>query len=314
MADKIDQVNGYDIDLPPDATPSIASLTATGTIKSSNGSVPKTGYAGLATAIDTSSVYQGYLDIVKGSSTAANVQTAKYYADKIVRSTNTSTSFTLNLPSLSNGASQTLATETYVTSRGYVTQNDIDSYIDATFIIDALGYTPQSQLATQTAYTNKGSATKVPQITTNALGQVTGIAEVTIAATSLYKHDVVITDSTSSNKLCFVLYLPDSTALGVQDALTLLYNGMTQWHKSSIPLTIVTEEWTSGEFYPRHTLSSVTTSGLTVTQFTIQPMEGKIVYNQVQGLLTISSATKSYYTRTLSIVDNVTLMIKSLIG
>lgn len=38
----------------------------------------------------------------------------------------------------------------------------------------------QSALSTQTAYTSKGSATKVPQITTNTLGQVTGITEVTI--------------------------------------------------------------------------------------------------------------------------------------
>ena len=38
----------------------------------------------------------------------------------------------------------------------------------------------QDALATQTAYTSKGSATKVPQITTNTLGQVTNITEVTI--------------------------------------------------------------------------------------------------------------------------------------
>lgn len=40
--------------------------------------------------------------------------------------------------------------------------------------------TYQTKLGTQTAYTSKGSATKVPQITTNTLGQVTGITEVTI--------------------------------------------------------------------------------------------------------------------------------------
>lgn len=39
----------------------------------------------------------------------------------------------------------------------------------------------QDKLATQTAYTSQGSATKVPQITTNALGQVTGITEVNIS-------------------------------------------------------------------------------------------------------------------------------------
>ena len=38
----------------------------------------------------------------------------------------------------------------------------------------------QAALSTQTAYTSKGSATKVPQITTNTLWQVTGITEVTI--------------------------------------------------------------------------------------------------------------------------------------
>lgn len=38
----------------------------------------------------------------------------------------------------------------------------------------------QDALSTQTAYTAKGSATKVPQITTNSLGQVTGITEITI--------------------------------------------------------------------------------------------------------------------------------------
>lgn len=38
----------------------------------------------------------------------------------------------------------------------------------------------QDELSTQTAYSAKGSATKVPQITTNNLGQVTNITEVTI--------------------------------------------------------------------------------------------------------------------------------------
>lgn len=38
----------------------------------------------------------------------------------------------------------------------------------------------QSKLTTQTVYSNKGSATKVPKITTNSLGQVTNIQEVEI--------------------------------------------------------------------------------------------------------------------------------------
>ena len=41
--------------------------------------------------------------------------------------------------------------------------------------------TKQGTLTTQTAYTSKGTSTKVPQITTNTLGQVTDITEVDIS-------------------------------------------------------------------------------------------------------------------------------------
>lgn len=54
----------------------------------------------------------------------------------------------------------------------------------------------QSALATQTAYTSKGSATKVPQITTNTLGQVTGITEVTITQPEIKISDVQINGTT----------------------------------------------------------------------------------------------------------------------
>lgn len=50
----------------------------------------------------------------------------------------------------------------------------------------------QDALQTQTAYTTKGSATKVPQITTNSLGQVTGITEVTITQPSVYDGTLTI--------------------------------------------------------------------------------------------------------------------------
>lgn len=46
----------------------------------------------------------------------------------------------------------------------------------------------QDTLAAQTAYTSKGTATKVPQITTNSLGQVTGITEVTITGVTPASH------------------------------------------------------------------------------------------------------------------------------
>lgn len=50
----------------------------------------------------------------------------------------------------------------------------------------------QPALATQTAYTAKGSATKVAQITTNNLGQVTGISEVTISQPTVYNKTITL--------------------------------------------------------------------------------------------------------------------------
>ena len=52
--------------------------------------------------------------------------------------------------------------------------------------------TKQDTLSTQTAYTSKGSATKVPQITTNTLGQVTGITEVTITQPTVNNSTITI--------------------------------------------------------------------------------------------------------------------------
>lgn len=80
-----------------------------------------------------------------------------------------------------------------------------------------------TDIGDQTAYTSKGSATKVPQITTNSLGQVTGITEVTISGVTPASHNhgnitndgalqttdvaiangdkLVITDASDSNKV-----------------------------------------------------------------------------------------------------------------
>ena len=56
----------------------------------------------------------------------------------------------------------------------------------------------QDTLATQTAYSAKGSATKVPQITTNTLGQVTGITEVTITQPTVNNASLVIQKNSSN--------------------------------------------------------------------------------------------------------------------
>lgn len=56
----------------------------------------------------------------------------------------------------------------------------------------------QNALDTQTAYTSKGSATKVPQITTNTLGQVTGITEVTITQPTVNNWTLTIKQNWTS--------------------------------------------------------------------------------------------------------------------
>ena len=53
----------------------------------------------------------------------------------------------------------------------------------------------QNALDTQTAYTSKWSATKVPQITTNTLGQVTGITEVTISQPTVNNKTITFTQN-----------------------------------------------------------------------------------------------------------------------
>ena len=70
-----------------------------------------------------------------------------------------------------------------------VTNSDISGTISDSHIASASTWNgKQNALATQTAYSAKGSATKVPQITTNSLGQVTEINEVTISGVTPSSH------------------------------------------------------------------------------------------------------------------------------
>ena len=105
-----------------------------------------------------------------------------------------------------------------------VANGDISGTIADSHIASASTWNAkQDALDTQNAYTSQGSATKVPQITTNSLGQVTGITEVTISGVTPASHThgniqnsgtlqtndvtiatgdkLVITDSSNSNKV-----------------------------------------------------------------------------------------------------------------
>lgn len=96
---------------------------------------------------------------------------------------------------------------------------------DNTALATALGG-KQDALATQTAYTSKWSATKVPQITTNSLGQVTWITEVTITHPSQVSDtayasswDWVTTTAPSQNAVYDKISAMDTTISWKQDTL-----------------------------------------------------------------------------------------------
>lgn len=80
----------------------------------------------------------------------------------------------------------------------------VNSWITSTKVgtYDWYATSKQDKLTTQTAYSQKGSATKVPQITTNTLWQVTGITEVDIDAGETYNAGewISIRDTTNSRK------------------------------------------------------------------------------------------------------------------
>lgn len=113
----------------------------------------------------------------------------------------------------------------------------------------------QNALSTQTAYSAKGSATKVPQITTNSLGQVTSITEVTITQPDISwkadKTDVLLKNNTASFTPSWD-YNP-ATKKYVDDAIAWAwwwnvialtqaeYNALTESEKNDGKLRIITD-------------------------------------------------------------------------
>ena len=109
---------------------------------------------------------------------------------------------------LANNSDNTIASQkavkTYVDSKTIVDSALSDSSTNPVQnkVIKSALDNKQDTLATQTAYSAKGSATKVPQITTNTLGQVTGITEIDITHQSIktLKTDNTTAQSTSSSE------------------------------------------------------------------------------------------------------------------
>ena len=81
------------------------------------------------------------------------------------------------------------------TNTTYESKTAVSGGTDVSLVTTGEKYTwnnKQNALATQTAYNAKGTATKVPQITTNTLGQVTKIEEVTITQPTINNGQLTI--------------------------------------------------------------------------------------------------------------------------
>lgn len=96
-------------------------------------------------------------------------------------------------------AQQTVLNNTSGTNTWDQTASDFDikDLTDSTNLMSTWSW-KQDALSTQTAYTSKWSATKVPQITTNTLWQVTSISEVTIDQPTVNDSTITIQKNSSN--------------------------------------------------------------------------------------------------------------------
>lgn len=124
-----------------------------------------------------------------------------------------------------------------------ITANKVSTY-------DWYATSKQDALSTQTAYTSKGSATKVPQITTNTLGQVTWITEVTITHPSQVSDtayasswDWVTDTAPSKNAVYDKISAMDTTISGKQNALSTQTAYTSQWTASKVPQISTNSLW-----------------------------------------------------------------------
>ena len=108
----------------------------------------------------------------------------------------------------------------------------------------------QNTLTTQTAYTSKWSATKVPQITTNTLWQVTGITEVNITHPSQVDDTAyasswngVTSIAPSKNAVYDKISAMDTTISWKQDALTAQTAYTSKWTSSKVPQITTNTLW-----------------------------------------------------------------------
>lgn len=186
--DKITTSNKLSYDL-ISGTPTIPTITDTYSATSSNGMSGKAVASAISGKQDTLTTQTAYN--AKGSATKVPQITTNTLGQvtgitevTITDNDTKNTAGSTNTSSkifLVGATSQAANPQTYSHDTAYV-GTDGCLYSGGTKVLtahqDISG--KQDKLTTQTAYSAKGSATKVPQITTNTLGQVTGITEVTI--------------------------------------------------------------------------------------------------------------------------------------
>lgn len=134
-------------------------------------------------------VYKNWVEYDIYASGGASMNTATSTTAWVIKlGSDTAQSVAANTPSATsgktypvqlNGSSQAVVNVPRTDHTYTASSFDIKDLADSTSLRSTWSW-KQDALSSQTAYTSKGSATKVPQITTNTLWQVTGITEVTI--------------------------------------------------------------------------------------------------------------------------------------
>ena len=107
--------------------------------------------------------------------------------------------------------------------------------------------TKQATLTTQTAYTSQGTSTKVPQITTNSLGQVTGITEVNISFPTEIPSQTGNSGkalTTNGSSVSWGSFVPSPTVLTDQTSTSMALAGNTiyKWTSALTSLSFASVE------------------------------------------------------------------------
>lgn len=158
----------------------------------------------------------------------------------------------------------------------------------------------QDKLTTQTAYTSKGTATKVPQITTNTLGQVTGITEVTITQPTVNNSTITIqkngtnvdsfTTNAASGKNINITLSKGDVGLGNVDNTSDLNKPIstaTQTALNAKQDVLPTQSGNDGKY--------LTTNGTTVSWATVQAGPKFLTFQNITASTWVSDNTYSEY-------------------